>query len=88
MIVIYKYTLEFTDETQEVLIHKNATILTAQFQFGNICVWAAVDPDEPYEHRKFVIIGTGHGTVPSSANYVGTVQQSSYVWHVFEGENL
>lgn len=58
---------------------------------GDICVWALVAVDSPSEnvHRrkwKVMVRGTGHdcGDV-AYAEFIGTVVDGNFVWHVFAG---
>lgn len=85
---IYKYTLQKVEIT-EVVMPKNAKILTAQEQFGNVCVWCLVDPLADTEIRRFGIYATGWPiSCLDSINmkYVATFQSmgGSLVHHLFE----
>jgi hypothetical protein len=62
----------------------DAEVIATQYQRGDLCVWAIVDPDAAKEDRKVYVIGTGH-PIPEGVEYVGTVQGKSglFVWHVF-----
>lgn len=62
-----------------------ATILTAQIQANEICIWAEVNPEAPTERRRFFIFGTGHPipNTPNGLHYISTVQDGIYVWHVY-----
>ena len=85
MKVIYKYTLEVTDE-QEVKMPAGAQILCVQVQHGRPTLWALVDPEKKLEDRRFFVHGTGN-PIHSDAKvkcYIGTVQINGFVWHVFE----
>lgn len=61
-----------------------AKILTLQLQDGHPTLWAAVDPGQPTEPRRFAIVGTGHPMPDDAGDYVGTWQSSIYVFHLFE----
>jgi hypothetical protein len=80
---IWKYLLEFGDGEQPIEIPKDAEVLYVAGQEGTICLWALVSPAAPAETRKFVIHGTGH-PVGEKESYLGSVQMSPFVWHVFE----
>lgn len=61
-----------------------ATPLFCAIQAGEICVWVLID-DAPYVttcRYVFREVGTGH-EVPVAAEYVGSVQDPPYVWHIF-----
>lgn len=62
-----------------------AEVLTVQMQQGLVTLWALVDEDQ-YEHpRQFDIYGTGWDIDSSTPHeYIGTVQDGDFVWHVFE----
>jgi hypothetical protein len=83
MKTIWKYPLEVTDY-QNVRMPEGAEILSVADQYGVICVWALVDPEADLENRMFYIFGTGNPvseTLPWQ--FVGSVQQNIFVWHVF-----
>lgn len=83
MKTIWKYPLMVTD-CQTVRMPQGAEILSVADQRGELCVWALVDPDADLEDRMFYIFGTGN---PVSEilpwQFVGSVQQNVFVWHVF-----
>jgi hypothetical protein len=60
---------------------RGALLLSFQDQHGQLCLWAAVDPAEPMELRRFRLAGTGHPI--AGGVYVGTAQQGEFVWHLF-----
>ena len=81
---IFKYPLRITD-TQRVKLHREAQILSVQFQNGELCAWVRVNPSAPAMEVDFDIFGTGH-PIPASypGTFVGTVQHGgALVWHVF-----
>jgi hypothetical protein len=79
---IWKYILG-PDET--IQMPKGAVILTAQEQYGEVAVWACVDPTETeLTPRRFVTPGTGHDIAEGSLQYISTVQLGSLVFHIFE----
>lgn len=88
MRTIWKYPLELTDQT-ELMIPKGAEVLTAQMQELQLGLWILVNSDAETEVRTFDIYGTGN-PVPAidlrthTRKYIATVQQSIFVWHVFE----
>lgn len=81
---VWKFTLNLAT-WQEVIMPKGATILHVDDQAGSICIWALCDPRPggPSEIREFWIVGTGRG-VPEASQYIASVQQDRFVWHVFE----
>lgn len=84
---IWKYILA-ANSNMIVEMPKEAEILTAQEQFGEICIWALVNPILPKEKREFVVYGTGHKIIyeRKELDYIGTIQlyKGSLVLHVFE----
>jgi hypothetical protein len=81
---IWKFTLKIQDR-QEIRIPGGGVFLRAQWQHGELQVWAIVAPERPQERRAVWIVGTGH-TVPSvPLTFIDTVQtpNGAFVWHVF-----
>jgi hypothetical protein len=76
--VIYKYTL-----TSSVEMPQGAQILDIQMQGVLIQIWALVDTTAPMETRRFETLGTGW-TVQEGLQHIKSLQDGSYVWHVFE----
>lgn len=87
---IWKYDLEVTD-VQKVLMPIDAMPLHVAVQ-GNdstIQLWALVDPTEDMEDRFFAIVGTGNPAPDDDqGEWVGSVQQGRFVWHVFKLDRL
>ncbi len=52
-------------------------------QQGCMFAWFEVDTDQPMEKRIFYVVGTGHA-IPADTQYVATVQQPPFVWHLYE----
>ena len=85
MKVIWKYHL--AHHLASIPMPKGAEILTVQQQDNFLYLWAAVDPHQELEPRRFMIHGTGvAGRGIQRENYIGTVQVhgGNYVWHIFE----
>lgn len=80
---IYKYELELVD-VQQVEMHKDATLLSCQIQRGKLTLWAIVEPANPFEKRMIEILGTGQDMQDIPRTYIATVQDGSFVWHIFE----
>lgn len=64
----------------------NAEIISVQIQNETLCLWAICDDDKGVETETRVIklIGTGHPMPDLPREFIGTVQQGSSVWHIFE----
>ena len=83
MKTIHKYTLTLTDE-QTYHLPEGFVPLSVQLQRGEVCLWILVDPKANRFPVQIQIIGTGHLFEPDEAGeYLGTVQQGDFVWHVF-----
>lgn len=69
----------------------NAEIISCKIQNGNICLWAIVETDTPYEERTFRIAGTGHPlelqyVTREDMTYIDTIVgfMGGLVFHIFE----
>lgn len=85
MKTVWKYKLRLTD-TQTIEVPKGGEILSAQSQYGDICLWVLLDPDSAKERREIEIYGTGNPIHDAERKFIGTVQLhgGSLVFHVFE----
>ncbi len=83
---IWKY--ELRGLTGTVLeMPRDATIVHVGMQGNVICMWALVDVNAEKERRMFRPFGTGHeihDDIRCSYEYVGTVFDGSFVWHIME----
>jgi hypothetical protein len=63
-----------------------ATILSANVQHGNPCIWALVDPNQPVEQRRFKVIPTGKDFDGAGSTYIGSFHGVGgwMVFHLFE----
>ena len=87
MKTIWKYSLQPTRTgTHVIKMREGARILSVQMQSNRVCLWAAVDPGEPDEERKFYIAFTGGGLPDKPLQFLDTVQlhDGGIVIHVFE----
>jgi hypothetical protein len=93
MTKIWKFHLPIEDEVT-IAMPWGATVLTVAVQRGQPCLWAVVDPERPYQPRRFAVRGTGlpaEGAGTAEWSYVGTFQfrpvdgvAIDLVFHVFE----
>lgn len=85
MEVIYKYELDRRGSS--VPMPQGAKILSTGMQYGNVCIWAIVDPEAPTYDRRYEVVGTGFERPMEPFIYVGTALQEEhgtvFVWHVF-----
>jgi hypothetical protein len=81
---IYKYKIENNGAT----IPADAKILTCQMQDHCLHVWALVDPETHVTaHYDFMIVGTGHDFEPKDWEYLSTIQDGPFVWHIWMRKN-
>jgi hypothetical protein len=82
---IWKFPVELADR-QVVRMPAGAALLTSQYQYGRLNLWAEVDPSADLEDRVIAIVGTGNPMPEAETVHVATVQQmdGQLVWHVFE----
>jgi hypothetical protein len=89
MKVIHKYPMPvLMDQVSFLQMPEDAHVLHAGFQDNRLCFWALIDPEQPMRHHTVRVIGTGQpidDDVALIADYVGTVQDGPFVWHVFVG---
>ena len=58
-------------------------IVDVQMQ-GNIpTIWAEVNPANPKQKVRIIMVGTGH-EIPMPAKHLGTVQDGELVWHIYQ----
>jgi hypothetical protein len=68
-----------------VQMPRGAEVLCVMNQpMSGVCIWAEVDPELPHSRRVFLCVGTGHGSVPKAAKYIGSVVEHECVWHLYE----
>jgi hypothetical protein len=83
MKTIWKFPLSLNTE-QEIKLPREAVIISVQFQKGILFLWAKIDTESDTEERKVAIVVTGDDCDWCSRwNYIGTVQNNIYVWHIF-----
>lgn len=92
MKTIYKYPLAVED-TVTISLPLGAQVLTVkqdttrQLGRGNLVLWAIVEHDQLSTTRyDFEVRGTGH-PLGQVGDYISTVQDGPFVWHVFHGVN-
>ena len=87
---IYKYELKKTGLNQ-IKMPAGANVFSVGLDPADkLCIWALVNPEETKEEvREFIVAGTGWDlqyelNKQMSANFLGTVRQQPYMWHVWE----
>lgn len=84
MIVVYKYWIARA-ATTNIVAPEGWKPLTVQIQDDNLYIWALVDTSQKTQSYRICVYGTGHEITDSFAKvYLGTVQDSELVWHVFQ----
>ena len=86
---VWKFPLK-RQPLQVVDIPGNAELLTVAMQTvggwdTTFMLWARVRPASPTMPRRIAIVGTGQpAPLRSEAEYVATVFDGPFVWHVFD----
>lgn len=83
---IYKYGPIGTHMIPTSLrMKRGAQLVRIHEQYGDyIFIWAYVDPGADEVLRNFVLVGTGQPVVWPGAEYVDTVWNGEFVWHLFD----
>ena len=82
MRVVFKYPIL----GDSVVLHlpAGATFIYVDYQSGQLCLWAWVDVDAPYEERHIETYMTGEPMDTDDRTYIGTATHNGYVTHTFE----
>lgn len=84
---IFKYKISNDTSMQTTTpMREGALIRAVGMQDNAVHVWAEVPYDVGGERlvpRTFLVVPTG-GDIPDPGNYVGTVFEGPFVWHVYE----
>jgi hypothetical protein len=83
MNTIWKFQISAWGPTTHVNVPRGARLIRFAMQGAVPTVWAIVDPKAEQVSRTFHIVGTGQ-SVPDGANYVGSTEDGSFIWHLFE----
>lgn len=81
---IWKFELK-KDRTQLVKMPEKSEIMDIQMQNGKLVMWAMVDPESENIEVKINMYGTGWETNDNAIKdeYLATVQDGDFVWHLF-----
>ena len=86
--VIWKYPIGPGPLTMNIMMPKDAEILSMQLQRGMPTMWAMVDPDAPRVTRQIRTYPTGgfHSGFEEAGEFLGTYQleDMELVYHVFD----
>jgi hypothetical protein len=87
---VFKYTVPQPndDYVSEVILPVSAQILSVGIQKDEMVIWARVEyPNEPKRARQLIVGNTGVALPFTNGRFIGTVESSGVVWHVFECGN-
>lgn len=83
--VIYKEQVPAEPGLHDIEVREGYKILSVQMQNNLITIWFEVDEYAPEMISNIQVITTGQVyRLSSKLNYVSTVQDGRYVWHVFQ----
>jgi hypothetical protein len=86
MKTIHKYDiggLLFHGYRTSINVPGGAEVLDIQMQNDSVCMWALVDPEENSVMWDIEVTGTGMELHTAEHKYLATIQQGTYVWHIF-----
>ncbi len=81
---IYKYLLNDHNLPQKVEMPRGSKVVAVQNRRCKIMMWVEVDVNEPEIPYRFVVYSTGRPMYDFKQTYLGTVQISPDVWHVYQ----
>ena len=85
MKTVYKYPIGL--HISRVNIYKNAQIISAGYDpIGELCIWALVDTEQEKEFVTILTIGTGWELPENGLEFIDTVKDGPYMWHVFKAD--
>lgn len=84
MLTIHKFEL-FRVDSQSVYMPDGAEVISAGLDpQGRLSIWAAVDTSSNMVARCFYVFGTGNPIIQAPMEFVATVVENEFVWHIFE----
>lgn len=84
MLTIHKYPVRVAEQ-QIIEVPQGSKFLSAQLQNGEPTLWFMVDTNSEKLPYEVIIVGTGHPVPTNCTDFLGSVQQGMYVWHIFRG---
>lgn len=88
---VLKFAVPEHGHDQRILMPCGAKPLRVEFHNGRAHIFALIDPAAPCEYRTFKIVGTGwpievdlFSDVRVENFYVGSWQEGTHLWHLFE----
>lgn len=86
MRTVWKYQLP-VDDTSVFTMPSGARVLPyIESYLGHavLTIWVEVDTDQPPAHRMLAVHGTGH-PIHEDEEYIGTVRDGQFMWHIYDG---
>jgi len=81
---VHKYHFSF-DDFAEVDMVRSAQIVHFAVQGNKPTIWALVNAEETFtERRYFRFVGTERPITDEPLSYIGTTEDGSFIWHLFE----
>ena len=80
--VIWKFQL--AGDYTSIWMPENGRVIHFADQNGVYHIWAEVDPEEFCTNRTFRIVGTGQSIPEGNNEYLGTILDGVFVWHLYE----
>lgn len=80
--VIHKYVLPLA-EVMTLSLPGDCQFLHVDNQGDNLCLWVAVEIDQPKKPHEVMVLGTGHPVDIVNYLHLGTAKVGAFVWHVF-----
>jgi len=81
---IYKYMFDINNKIE---LPKEAVFLDAGVVNSQLNLWFMVETENEVEERSFEIFGTGwdmNSDIKINRQYLKTVYENHYVWHILE----
>jgi hypothetical protein len=83
MRTIWKYPIRLADGAQSFDLPIGAKVLRFAPQRRELQMWVELNPDLRLVPRSFAVFGTGH-EIPRQAEHVGSCEDGSFIWHLYE----
>lgn len=87
MRTVHKFKIPLATAEFHLGLNMEAKVLYVGMQRGEPHVWVEVDTKSYQEPRKFTIVGTGTPLPAEDVRHVGTWQQDSFVFHLYEHQS-
>lgn len=80
---IWKYEIEITD-SQTISLPSQHKIIHFGLDPNQVpCIWAEVNPTNSVVNVEIRLVGTGHPIDFNHFSYLGSFNQSVFVWHIY-----